>query len=357
MYENMTYEFILDRVLNRVKSEFDKREGSIIYDASAPIAFEMAEAYIMAQVILQETFATTANREFLELRAAEYNIYPEPATKAELKGKFSSAVPIGSRFNYDNYNFVVTKVVDDNDHTYVLECEQPGRSANTCIGDLIPLSQGLNLSEAKTTELLVPGEDEEDTETFRSRYISTLKSKAYGGNGQDYLEKVKAIKGVGGCKVYRCWNGGGTVKVVIIDTEFKPPSSELIGEVQQALDPTQDGKGYGVAPIGHVVTVAGAKQKPIDLNITVTPISGTPVRDITDAIKAQCELYLSALRKDWSKQNEKEVLTIRTAYILSNILTIQQVKDCVVRLPDDALKQVLATDEIPVLGNVTITEG
>ena len=49
----------------------------------------MAEAYIMAQVILKQTFATTADRKYLILRASEFNDTPEPATAAEVEEIFS----------------------------------------------------------------------------------------------------------------------------------------------------------------------------------------------------------------------------------------------------------------------------
>lgn len=41
MFENMSYEGILQRMLDRVPNTFDKREGSIIFDALAPAAMEM----------------------------------------------------------------------------------------------------------------------------------------------------------------------------------------------------------------------------------------------------------------------------------------------------------------------------
>ena len=41
MYENVTYEEILKRMLDRVPSDVDKREGSIVYDALAPAAVEI----------------------------------------------------------------------------------------------------------------------------------------------------------------------------------------------------------------------------------------------------------------------------------------------------------------------------
>ena len=72
-------------MLDRVKDEFDRREGSVIYDATAPASIEFAELYILADVILKQAFATTADRDFLILRAAEFNISPEPATQGEFE--------------------------------------------------------------------------------------------------------------------------------------------------------------------------------------------------------------------------------------------------------------------------------
>ena len=45
MFEDMTYEVILKRMLDRVKNSIDKREGSIIYDALAPAAVELSIMY------------------------------------------------------------------------------------------------------------------------------------------------------------------------------------------------------------------------------------------------------------------------------------------------------------------------
>lgn len=44
MYEEQTFEAIIKRMLDRVSGDVDKREGSVIYDALAPIAFSLAEA-------------------------------------------------------------------------------------------------------------------------------------------------------------------------------------------------------------------------------------------------------------------------------------------------------------------------
>lgn len=82
--------------------------------------------------------------------------------------------------------------------------------------------------------------------------MASLKSQAFGGNVADYKEKVNSLAGVGGCKVYRAseWNGGGSVKIVVINSDFKRPSDELIENLQNTIDPeTNHGEGLGIAPI------------------------------------------------------------------------------------------------------------
>lgn len=37
MFENMTFEYLLQSMMDRVPNAFDKREGSIMYNALAPI--------------------------------------------------------------------------------------------------------------------------------------------------------------------------------------------------------------------------------------------------------------------------------------------------------------------------------
>ena len=49
-------------------------------------------------------------------------------------------------------------------------------------------------------ELLIPGDDEEETEAFRQRVLDSFQSQAFGGNQADYREKVLAMPGVGTSK-------------------------------------------------------------------------------------------------------------------------------------------------------------
>ena len=89
MYEDKTYEAILQEKLARVASSLDKREGSIIFDALAPNSLESAMIYVALDTVLNETFADTASRDYLIMRCAERGITPLPATCAVGIGEFS----------------------------------------------------------------------------------------------------------------------------------------------------------------------------------------------------------------------------------------------------------------------------
>ena len=55
---------------------------------------------------------------------------------------------------------------------------------------------------------------------------------------------------------------GGTVKLVIMASDFKAPTPTLLEEIQTAIDPEQNaGEGLGLAPIGHVVLVSGVTEE------------------------------------------------------------------------------------------------
>jgi uncharacterized phage protein gp47/JayE len=352
----MTADRIEKRMLDRVKDEFDRREGSVIYDATAPASIEFAELYILADVILKQAFARTADREFLILRAAEFNIYPEPATQGEFEAQFNMDVPIGSRFNYNEYNFIVTEVLNADEHKYKMRCEQFGRSPNFVTGDITPI-QGINgLTTAKILKNITPGEDEEETEVFRQRYFEALKSKAYGGNGADYKEKVLAIPGVGGVKVYRCWNGGGTVKLVVLNSDYGPADDELIKEVENVIDPMPKGKGYGLAPIGHTVTVVKAEPVPINYTIEVTMTQGHQVAEIKNAIETAIKERLINRCKEWAKQDEKQFTTVRSSIVTALTVELPNVLDVghIQINGQDISKLELKDNQIPVMGTINL---
>lgn len=351
MYEDITFEDILDRMLDRVPDIMDKREGSIIYDAIAPAAIELQLMYIELDVILKETFGDTASREFLIRRAKERGLTPYPATKAILKVTYTPKnidIPANSRFSLNEMNYTVLEKIGDGE--LKVECESYGLIGNQYIGNLIPVEYVEGLETAQITEVLIPGEDEEETESFRKRYFDSFNSKAYGGNIDDYLKKTNSLPGVGSTKVTPVWQGGGTVKLTILDAEFNKASSELVKTVQNIIDPHQDAKGKGVAPIGHIVTVSTATEKKVDVSTSITFDEKNSFKNLKTTIEKKIKDYLLEIRKTWAGQ---ETSIIRIAQLESKIMNVPGVIDISnTKINGNKSNLILDKYEIPIMGEL-----
>lgn len=358
MYKNMTYEALLRRMANTALEQnpnLDTREGSVLWYSHAPAAVELASLYVQMDYILKQTFGDTADRPFLIRRAAERGLTPYPASPAVVKGAFTppeTDVPEGARFSCGALNYVITGKIADG--VYKLECETPGARGNDYTGQLIPIEYIPDLASAKLTQILIPGEDEEDTETFRKRYLESFDTKAYGGNIEDYRQKTNAIPGVGATKVTPVWQGGGTVKLTILDAQFNAATNVLVDKVQQLIDPTKDGQGLGIAPIDHIVTVDTAEAVPVQVEASILFKAGYTFGQMESVIRKAVEEYLHELRSEW----EKNTLTVRISQIEYRILSLEYVEDVTgTRLNGTDSNLRLTAYQIPVLGGVVNVTG
>lgn len=363
MYEEQTEQVILKRMLANVPSDVDKREGSIIYDSSMPAAIELMLMYVGLDYFLKNTFGDTADRPHLIERALERGLTPKEATYAKVKGTFTPNtvdIPIGTAFSYDDLDYTVVEKLGAGE--YFLTCNTLGKIGNQPAGKMIPNDYVRGLQSAMLTEVTVPGEDEEDTEVFRKRYLSSFDSQAYGGNIPDYKEKVNAISGVGGVKVYPVWNGGGTVKIVFMTSEFKVPTADFVLEVQNKIDPVPyQGLGVGIAPIGHTVTVEGVINSAIAISMTITSESlaagyQAQIQDIIDEYFLELNKNWEDTKKDTMLVSKNEGITVRLAQIESRVLDLNGIEDVEnLTLNGEAKNLVLDVNALAVRGDLNVT--
>lgn len=293
-YEHMTYEVILQRMMDRVTAQYpnlDTREGSIIYNALAPAAVEMAIMYTELDNVLLESFIGTASREYILIACEQMGMDTSSfeATIGVHKGVFDVEVPIGSRWNCDLYNYTVTEFIEqdsDGYYTYRMECDTPGTAPNNQTGDLTAITDiPNNLTVAKVTECLIEGENEVSDDDIRTAYYDYVNSTSVDGNVNQYKRWCSEYDGIGNSKIIPLWNGANTVKVSILSASNGTASEELVREFQQYLDPGSNGMGDGVAPIGAIVTVTTATETPISVGATVTMKSGySDTSVITDKV-------------------------------------------------------------------------
>jgi uncharacterized phage protein gp47/JayE len=260
-------------------------------------------------------------------------------------------IPVGSRYALDGLYYECKELISSSESAYYYSmlCESTGTNGNKHFGALSTVDYTQEGLKGELVELLIPAEDDEATEDLRDRYFSSLKSSAFGGNRQDYIEKTNSIDGVGGTVVVPVWNGGGTVKLIVIDSDYNVASEALIAKVQNEVDPTQDGSGLGFAPIGHKVTVTTATQVVINVATRIIFNEGYTWESVqADAVKA-IEDYLLSMRKAW----ESGGLVVRVAQIENRLLNLDGVVDIAdTTVNGGADNIVIASDELPVLGGI-----
>lgn len=351
MYEEQTYEMILERMLDRVPGGMDKREGSIIYDALAPAAAELAQMYIELGHSINFKFAATASGEYLDRSIAWSGITRKGATKAQLLGRFTGnggkpvEVTIGSRYSLDALNYTV--ITREDEGLYVLECETSGKEGNRRFGSLLPLEYIEGLVSAELLELKVPGEDTESDEALYDRYREKISRPVTSANRNQYELWAREMPGVGKAKAFPLWDGPGTVKVVLLDNEMRAPAPSIVEAVQQHMDPTMDGCGEGTAPVGSVVTVAGAIEVPIDIDVQVTLLDGAGPDGVKEAIEAGVRQYLKELA-----MMDPLVRYNRIANVILDIPSVIDFEVLTVNGGTDSIS--IDPEAVAVLGTVTV---
>lgn len=424
-FADRNYEALMRETLDLVSDIYDKRDGSMIYNAVAALMFEMAMLYEGAlPFVFNETYIDTASRDGLIKRASDRSLEPWPATKAVHYAIFSTNgadVQKDTRFSCEDLNYVVipypdtgelTKDVDFGEdgvlRAQLVQCETAGTISNNYTGTMVPIEFVEGLQKAELRHCHTPAKDEEDTEHFRARLKEEMRTIAFGGNIADYMRKVLALEGVGQCKVKREWNGdlspsdllpssatltaartavsglaagtaktylttlldaaesgkltvGGAVRIVVagVDAEHLTIDSELQAKLQNEIDPVgHAGEGYGIAPIGHVVSVVSATATPITVALQLQ--YKTSNHEVQVAVKEVIEEYFASLYARWSDDDGLVIApSILAARLLDDDRLAALIKSVdVVQIGNAAAwaNVTLGWDELPTRSDVTITE-
>ncbi len=378
-FSNYTAKAIEAAMLDQVDSSFDKREGSLIQTAIAPVAWWLEGNYLTLNQIQNNASPFNAVGDALDDIVALRGVTRKEATPAVRTGTFDAAIPSGSRFKTingsDSVVFYSGDLISEESGTYYykLTCETAGTIGNSYTGSILPITAISGLSSATIGEILVEGTEEETDDSLRSRFFNTFDSQPYGGNISEYRQSILALSGVGAVQIYPAYNGGGTVLCSILNDYLEPASSALINSVQEAICPIPDGdqtpspNGYGVAPIGASVTITTGTEFALNISADIefqsTIINGLEL--YSDAIREQIETYIASVKSSWGTallaHQISYPVTIYAARIIYAILSVPEVVN-VTNLTingqsgDLALTETSALQQVPVVGDITLNE-
>lgn len=230
--------------------------------------------------------------------------------------------------------------------TFDVRAVQAGASGNVGAGTITQFPVTIAGIAAVTNAADASGgTDGETDDDFRSRFMSELQTPNNGANQAAYISWAESITGVGRAKVFV---SGNTVEVCICDQEMQAPASSLVDEVQAYIDPTEDGTGTGVAPIGAACTVSAATNKTVNVSATLTLETGYTVAGVTDAITEALGQYMRslALRSD----------AVSITKVGAIIVSVEGVSDySALKLNNATSNVALTSKQVPKLGTVTLS--
>lgn len=373
-----TQETILANMLSAVSNKLDKREGSLIYTALAPIAYYLSLSYIDLKAAYDNTFIKTAGGEYLELITAERGINRNPAIHAVRRGKFNKTIPIGNVFttkNGDNsliYTIIeLESKVSETEIYYLLKCNTAGVIGNSYYGEIVSNVYIQDLTVAELTDIIVNGEEAEEDEQLRQRYMESLNNKAFGGNVNSYRVETMAIEGVGAVQVYPLWQGAGTALIVYITNSYGIGEQTLTNKIIEKICPpeadnaTPSANGYGLAPIGAKVSVKTADRLDINIAGKIKRDTITSLDEVKENIRNAVENYINNCRKGWGS-NTSEQAPVYKCDLFFNLIVgaivgstgVINAVDITVNggTSDIKCEQSITTQQLPILNELNFEE-
>ncbi|NFO31424.1 baseplate J/gp47 family protein [Clostridium botulinum] len=271
---------------------------SLVYNSLMPCCYELSYQSMMLDEVTKMVFASSAleNKysKCLERRCSEEISERKKATiatgtikivgkkKAKLPQKTLVATSLG--ITYITQEEVI---LDDSGIGYVgIIAEKEGSKYNADVGEICCLLvkyEGILsiINEEKITN----GYDQESDEDLYNRYLLKIRTPATSGNDYHYKQWCLETEGCGSAKVYPLWNGNGTVKCVISNSNKRAASKELIDKVKQHIEE--------VRPIGATVTVVSVEELLLNVSVSLIYNSKEITLDkIKENIKSSIEEYL-----------------------------------------------------------------
>lgn len=187
-------------------------------------------------------------------------------------------------------------VTVDGEADVLVSCEVAGTIGNVPAESvkIMPVTIA-GISSCVNKSPITGGYDEETDEHLLERFVFNLQKPATSGNVWQYMQWALSVSGVGDCKVFPLGHGNGTVDVVLLGSDGKPASGDVVLNVQNYIDPDSSGEGNGVAPIGAKCFISAAEALNVNISLNVQMLSSGSQEAIKEGIQKAIESYFASI--------------------------------------------------------------
>lgn len=353
MYTDRDRDAILEDMLGIVRDDIDKHEGSVVHDMLAPPAEEHEMLGYALDAILENGFMDTAQAWYVDMHAAVLGIDRKPAVAATgflaIQDRPGTPINIGTVVTAELESGIVT--LQTIEYAAVPEAGEiivPAVAIDGGETGNIPAYTVLSSTDLPNALIVNPspftgGVDAESDEDLKRRYELRARRPITSGNPYHYELWAREVEGISDARVTPLWDGPGTVKVTVINSDGRAPTSEQVEEV--AVHINQPDK----KPIGATVTVVAIKEVSVDITAELELEGGLLIEDIRESVEQSIAQYLAEAGTE-----------VRYSQIARALLRTEGVKDYHnVQIGTDGILGVdnilVSADDVAVVGRVILT--
>jgi uncharacterized phage protein gp47/JayE len=342
---------IVSRLLSYVSNLFDKSANSLFYHNFGALAEELQPKYAELDTILDEAFAeTVTSLENMIKIAADEGVEHKEATYATgsvtLTGTVGATVAIGDLVASDLVQFSIQEAITipaEGTISVAVKCNTAGTIGNVPIGAIkyfpVTLPGILSVNNIAATQ---DGYEAESLEELRTRYYEQVRTPSTSGNKYHYINWAKSIAGIGGARCIPLWNGNGTIKVIVINSDHEPASEALVTSVTNYIEAER--------PIGPTVTVISATGLALNITATLVLAPGFTKDQVDVSIQENIKTYLKGL--DYS-DTTLYVSYARIGEIILNTSGIVDYSNLTIN--GGIINIVPGGEQVPIMGTLTTT--
>jgi len=368
--KELTYNKILQSMLDKIPDNVDKTEGGFVFDMVAPAALEAAELIQFWLVLaLKNSFHQYATGRWLDYCAYDCGLERKAATYAygdvvvttsqpnlTFPKGFVFSVPSENGSTAIDFETTATHICTKADtYTFRVKAALPGPEANVKADTINIMKNPIKgVADVINLEPLSGGTDPESDDSLRQRIDDYFAGRmaSFVGNKKDYVRWAKEVDGVGYAICVPNYAGVNTVKLVIADDEGAPANDEIIHDVTTHIFGTGRDDINRLAPIGVAqYEVTKAQYANVNYSFAVELENGYTAEQIENTFRENLQAFYKTLPDE---DNAYGVLKLTdVADVIYHIEGVADYKD--LKLNGNAENIDFGYDKIPKTNAVNIT--
>ena len=350
-FDSLTPEGVQDMLRAFVEDDLGlyAGEGGLLNIILAPGAYVFWEALQALRAQVPISFVDETSGAYIDKAAAAYGITRKPGTPASVDvtftGTANAVVPAGTMcVTADGLGFLTDEELtlgEDGSGTVPATSDDVGAVYNVPAQAIVTTQESVaGVSGVTNDAAAAGGTDPEADAALFARLDAYRKTPPTSGNDRHYHQWALEVNGIGAASVIRCWDGPGTVKVIVADMELRPVEEDKVEEVAAYIETQR--------PVTAEVTVESAEGVGVQVAVTVETDGTVSKLNTEQALTDRLAEYLGTL----AFQTGAEVVYNR---VLAIVMGLDGVTDCSGLTVNGGTANVpLDADEVPLLGTVTV---